>query len=626
MVGQQLHRDGVHDRAQRADVARGADHVHLLGFAELAVGIGEHEHLAAARAHFLDVGLHLLQQRVVRRDHHHRHRLVHQRQRTVLELTGRVGLGMDVGDFLELQRAFQRDRIMPTATEEQRMLPGRELVRPRRDLRLQVQRMLHAAGQVAQFVEVRGFLRGVDASAQLGQHPGQREQRHQLRGESLGRGDADLGAGAGVEHQFAGARDRAFRHVADRQRLVLPQRLRVLQRLHRVQGFAGLRDGDDELLRVGDDLAVAVFAGDVDRAGDAGDVLDPVARGQPRVIAGAAGEDLHRFHVGQHFGRIRTEQRRFEAAEVDDAFQGVADRARLLVDFLLHEVAVRAQLQRGQRHVGDVHVTLHLRVLRIEHAHAVAGDFGGVAFFEEDDFARCADDRGHVGGDEVLALAEADQQRAAHARGHHGRRIAPVDHRQRVRAVQFLHRLLQRTQQVQTLRAVMVDQVGDDFGVGLRGELVAQRTQAFALRLVVLDDAVVHQRQFAVTDVRMRVVFGDAAMRGPARVADAEGGVEAFGQRGGFHLGDAAGATHAAHRFAIDHRDAGRIVAAVFQPLQAIDQQRDHVTVGDGADDSTHAWQLLSGIAQFKRWRPGRASVRTPPPSGRTPRAVEIPF
>ena len=55
-----------------------------------------------------------------------------------------------------------------------------------------------------------------------------------------------------------------------------------------------------------------------------------------------------------------------------------------------------------------MHVTLHLRVLRIEHAHAVAGDFGGVAFFEEDDFARCADDRGHVGGDEVVALAEAD--------------------------------------------------------------------------------------------------------------------------------------------------------------------------------------------------------------------------
>ena len=155
--------------------------------------------------------------------------------------------------------------------------------------------------------------------------------------------------------------------------------------------------------------------------------------------------------------------------------------------------------------------------------------------------------------------------------------------------VQFLDRLLQRLQQAESLRAMVVDQVGDDFGVGLRGELVAERAQAVALLLMVLDDAVVDQREVAVADVRMRVAFGDAAVRGPARVADAEGGVEALGDRRGFHLGDAAGAAHAAHGFAIDHRDAGGIVAAVFQPLEPIDQQRDHITIGDGTDDSAHA-------------------------------------
>ena len=43
----------------------------------------------------------------------------------------------------------------------------------------------------------------------------------------------------------------------------------------------------------------------------------------------------------------------------------------------------------------------------------------------------------HVGRDEVLALAQADQQRAAHARGDHAVGIALVDHRDRVGAVQF---------------------------------------------------------------------------------------------------------------------------------------------------------------------------------------------
>src|SRR5207342_544643 len=104
VVSEQLHGDGMHDRRQHAHVARRADHVHRLAFAELAVRIGEDEHLAPARAHFLDVRLHLLEQAVVGRDHHDRHRTVHERQRTVLELARRIRLGVDVRDFLELER------------------------------------------------------------------------------------------------------------------------------------------------------------------------------------------------------------------------------------------------------------------------------------------------------------------------------------------------------------------------------------------------------------------------------------------------------------------------------------------------------------------------------------------
>jgi hypothetical protein len=57
--------------------------------------------------------------------------LVHQRQRAVLEFAGRVGLGVDVGDFLELQRAFQGDRVVVAAAEEQRVLLVGEALRPR---------------------------------------------------------------------------------------------------------------------------------------------------------------------------------------------------------------------------------------------------------------------------------------------------------------------------------------------------------------------------------------------------------------------------------------------------------------------------------------------------------------
>jgi hypothetical protein len=34
----------------------------------------------------------------------------------MFEFTGGVGFGVDVGDFLELERAFERDRQVPTAS------------------------------------------------------------------------------------------------------------------------------------------------------------------------------------------------------------------------------------------------------------------------------------------------------------------------------------------------------------------------------------------------------------------------------------------------------------------------------------------------------------------------------
>jgi hypothetical protein len=66
----------------------------------------------------------------------------------VLELTGRVGLGVDVADLLELERAFQRDGVMQAPAQEQRVLLAGKGFGPGHDLRLQRQHGLqgHQAG------------------------------------------------------------------------------------------------------------------------------------------------------------------------------------------------------------------------------------------------------------------------------------------------------------------------------------------------------------------------------------------------------------------------------------------------------------------------------------------------
>src|SRR5205807_25707 len=76
----------------------------------------------AARLHFLDVADDLLVHAILRRDEHDRHQIIDERDRAVLHLGCRIPLGVDIGDFLELERAFERHRKVVTAAQIQHVL------------------------------------------------------------------------------------------------------------------------------------------------------------------------------------------------------------------------------------------------------------------------------------------------------------------------------------------------------------------------------------------------------------------------------------------------------------------------------------------------------------------------
>jgi len=115
----------------------------------------------------------------------------------VFELARRIGFGMDVGDLLELERAFHRDGVVHAATQEQRVVLVGKLFGELGDDGFQIQHFLHRAGQMAQVLQMRHFLLMAQATALFGQHQGQQEQGGELSGECLGRSHTDLRAGAG---------------------------------------------------------------------------------------------------------------------------------------------------------------------------------------------------------------------------------------------------------------------------------------------------------------------------------------------------------------------------------------------------------------------------------------------
>ncbi len=219
--------------------------------------------------------------------------------------------------------------------------------------------------------------------------------------------------------------------------------------------------------------------------------------------------------------------------ERDAAEGGVADGARLLPDFLEHEVLVAALFRLDGIPLDALERALDGLAVEVGELDAVEGEDGHVAVGEEVDVAGVVEDAGNVGGDEVLAFAYADDDGRPGAGGDDFVGLGGGEDAEGEGAGEALDGaadgIFKRDGSAGGCGVVLdlLDEVGDDFGVGFGDELVALGGE-FALEVeVVLDDAVVDDDDAAgAVAMGMGVFFGGAAVRGPAGVADAEGAVE----------------------------------------------------------------------------------------------------
>jgi hypothetical protein len=286
----------------------------------------------------------------------------------------------------------------------------------------------------------------------------------------------------------------------------------------------------------------------------------------------------------------------------DTPAQCGGQRLGLLEDLLEHEVAVLALLRRFRalRHVVDL--ALALVAVGAEQVHGLAADFCDIAFFHIDEALRHRQQSGDVAGDEVLAKAKADHQRAGDARHHEAVRRLRVEHDDGVSAGAAAHRLAHGLGQAHAMLEVVMHQVGDDFGIGFGLEDIALGLQFGLERLVVFDDAVVDDGDATAGYMGVGIGLGYAAVSGPARMGDAKLAGQGLRVKFGFELRHFAHRAAQADAAAVQHGDAGGVVAAVFKPAQALQQNGGDVALRDGADDSAHksvSGELWLAIAQL---------------------------
>ncbi|MNT21274.1 hypothetical protein D3C72_1566090 [compost metagenome] len=109
----------------------------------------------------------------------------------------------------------------------------------------------------------------------------------------------------------------------------------------------------------------------------------------------------------------------------------------------------------------------------------------------------------------------------------------------------------------------------------------------------------------AASLVRMGVGRGRSAVGGPAGVTDADGSGQGFGGQHGLQFADLALGAAALDAAVDDGRDPGGVIAAVLQPLQAVDQTGDDGACARNADDAAH--EVCSGEgAKRSRFARGR--------------------
>ena len=92
---------------------------------------------------------------------------------------------------------------------------------------------------------------------------------------------------------------------------------------------------------------------------------------------------MHVFRLLEHRCGCRTEGRLKQTAVSHPLLQGVGDGARLLVDFLEHEVRILTLVGGIGRQLALAHGPLRCRALTIEDPHGRPANLGDITFLEK---------------------------------------------------------------------------------------------------------------------------------------------------------------------------------------------------------------------------------------------------
>ena len=269
-------------------------------------------------------------------------------------------------------------------------------------------------------------------------------------------------------------------------------------------------------------------------------------------------------------------------------------------------VAALFRLDRIPCDAGDG--TLNRVAIEVGDGDAREGEDGHVTIGEKDHVAGVVEDAGDVRGDEGLALADADDDGRAGAGGDDFVWLECGENAEGEGAGESLDSatkgFFKQDGLTRGFRVLLdlLDEVGDNFGVGFRDEDVALVDEfAFQVEVVFNDSIVDYDDAACAVAMGVGVFFGGAAVGGPAGVADAVGAVEGMVAEDVLEIDELAGSAADFKGFVSGAADGdtGRIVAAILETPQTFNDDGNYCFWTYIADDSAHRTILCDGAGLF---------------------------
>ena len=290
-----------------------------------------------------------------------------------------------------------------------------------------------------------------------------------------------------------------------------------------IGGLTTLTDENGQAVRRDDRITVAELAGDIDFHRYPGNLFEIEFPHQSGMPGGTAGNDED-FLQRRQLLFIEAEILKVNIPLFDQSTpgNGVGEGARLLVNFLKHEMPVAPFFRHG-RAPGDGFTLLDQRLPgKIGKTHPHRGKNDHLAIFEKYHLAGVGKHGRNIGGNKIFPLPLTNHQGRAELGGDQLVRFVNAEYRHRISALDLGQGLTHCLLKISTVAIMFLHQMGDDFRIGFRTELMPKFLQAPLETNVIFDDTVVYQDDIAGT-MGMRVDLRRAPVGRPAGMTNAAG-------------------------------------------------------------------------------------------------------